>query len=161
MSEQANLMTPGHAPTPYSAAEIREGCPVGREIVLLIEHGSEAPAVQTIRFLTAGEEGAEQETQTSRANGEPHGEAQRSTSTWDQLQAHASYPESATSIEEVDLDIQAGSFRCLRYTVTDGTTVSTFWFAKTLPGMPVKVTTVEDGDLKFRMTMLGNTQPRT
>jgi hypothetical protein len=31
-----------------------------------------------------------------------------------------------------------GPLDCLRYVVTDGDDVDTFWFARSLPGMPVR-----------------------
>jgi hypothetical protein len=67
--------------------------------------------------------------------------------TWRDLQAHASFPAAVTSISEEIIEIPLGTMECLAYRVESGDTVSTFWFAKHRPGMPILFTTVHDGDL--------------
>ena len=52
---------------------------------------------------------------------------------------HASYPAVTTRIDEDEVDLPGGRLACLRYTVEDGHQTSTSWFARSLPGPPVKV----------------------
>jgi hypothetical protein len=40
--------------------------------------------------------------------------------------------------------------------VTDGETVETFWFAKALPGMPIRFMTQESGRITVQVTMVAS-----
>ena len=82
--------------------------------------------------------------------------ADENYATWLDLQAHASFPAAQTTIEPEALDTPMGTSTCLRYTVREGATVDTFWFAKELPGMPVKSTTEQEGRLTSTVTMVRN-----
>ena len=151
-----HIVTPGHAPTPFTAAEIRGGCPAGRTIRLLVEPAGEPPFVREIRFLTSTEEWAEQSSDRLALDGTvvEHGEPERVG--WDRLQAHASFPREAVAITSESVTIHAGEFACLLYVVTDDESVSRYWFARDLPGMPVKVETRVADAVVFTMTMLEN-----
>ena len=48
----------------------------------------------------------------------------------------------------------AGRFACLRYTRRDDASVSTFWFARSAPGMPLKFEERADGELVFSSTAI-------
>lgn len=52
---ESNRMQPDHAPTPFSAAEIREGCPRKRKIVFQIETFGQTVMFQSLTFLTVEE----------------------------------------------------------------------------------------------------------
>jgi len=135
----ANRLQPDHLPTPFSASDIRAGCPVGRTITLRSEaHGEEA-AFRRIRFVEVDADGAVQEFQPTDDEGRPNGPATRRRSTWLDLQRHASQSMSATEIDEADLVSPLGVESCWRYTVSteEGSTV--FWFAKDRAGMPIQV----------------------
>lgn len=149
------VLAPGFAPTPFSAEEIRTGCPPGRTITLLVERPGAVPVTQVTRFVTADDHGADHEV-TQFVNGEPLGDPVVRRSTWEEFQSHASFPEAATQIDDVTLDISAGRFACLRYTVTGSDGANTFWFAKELPGMPIKVQMTERDTIVYTMTMLTN-----
>ena len=95
---EANRMQATHAPTPFSAAEIREDCAAGAWRTFRLE--SRGPsgweeARQTMRFLEGGPEQTEVEVVVEKESGVP-GEPQRQTTTWKDLQAHASFPQHAT-----------------------------------------------------------------
>jgi hypothetical protein len=145
-----------HAPTPFTAAEIRSGCPEGRAIRLLVEPADGEPFVRVTRFLHCDESGADQEALRLTISGDSVEPARAYRSAWVELQAHASFPSDRTTIKEETIDIPIGTLDCLRYTVRDGSSVQTFWFATTLPGMPVKFTTHENGRLVTAVTMIGN-----
>lgn len=150
-----HVVEPGHAPTPFTAEEIRRGCPAGRTIRLLAE-AADSKALRTIRFVECNESGALQERAQFSIEGEALGSVEVNWSSWAELQAHASFPTGRVSISEDTLDIPIGRVECLRYTVTDGSTVQTYWFAKERPGMPVRYTSENDGELASAVTMIGD-----
>lgn len=145
-----------HAPTPFSAEEIRAGCQPPRTIRLRIEPAGATPFIRVNRFLEADAEGALQEAQRFAIDGTPLDEGERHRVSWLGFQEHASYPETQTTISEETIDLPAGSFACWCYTVRDGNDERRFWFARELPGMPIQMEEREGGALTFRMVMLDN-----
>ena len=53
---EENRMKPDHAPTPFSAAEIREGCPNGRTTRYRIEMAGKPDVFQVSTFINADRE---------------------------------------------------------------------------------------------------------
>lgn len=148
MPNDPHVLGPGLAPTPFTADEIRAGCPAGRTIRLLVEDDGEEPHVRYNRFVESDETGALIE----RGREGQAGEATRST--WAGLQAHAAFPVTATTIEPDTIDIPLGALECDRYTVRDDDGVTVFWFARAYPGMPVRVTRQENGRTVETTTMI-------
>ena len=158
MTTDPHQLRPDHLPTPFTADEIRLGCPPGRTVrSLVIEAGSE-PYVGVTRFVTVDAEGAEQESWRETPAGVRLTEPQRRRSRWLDFQGHASMPAATTDITEEEIDIPAGRFACLRYTRRDGDSVSTFWFARSVPGMPLKFEERVDGELVYSSTAMENTR---
>lgn len=79
-------------------------------------------------------------------------------STWLQFQAHASFPSAETAVEEVILESVLGTLECLCYTVGSDDGFNRFWFARSLPGMPVLVHRLEHGKLSSVMQMVSSRQ---
>jgi hypothetical protein len=156
MSDDPHRLRPDHHPTPFTADEIRVGCPPGRTVRSLVEEAGRDPYVQVTRFVSGDAEGAEQESWTETPDGVRLSDPARRRSTWLGFQGHASMPAATTDIADEEIDLPAGRFACLRYTRRDGETVSTFWFAKTAPGMPLKFEEREGGELVYRSTALEN-----
>jgi hypothetical protein len=152
-------LRPDHLPTPFSAAEIRAGCPAGRTVRSLVVLPGQDPYVRVVRFTQVDEEGADQESWTETPDGTRLTEHERRRSTWLEFQGHASMPADSTEIAEETIDIPAGRFDCLRYTTRDGDTVSTFWFARSAPGMPLKFEERANGELVFSSTATENAMP--
>lgn len=155
-------LRPDHLPTPFSAAEIRHGCPPGRTIRVREETPEQPPSFRIVRFVEVDGDGAVQEFQTIDPEGRPMGEPSRRRSTWLELQRHASQPADATTVEEATLALPFGSgaFTCWLYTVRAPDAERRFWFAKELPGMPVQVEEWSGGALAGRSTMIASeTQP--
>jgi len=148
-------MQPDHLPTPFSAADIRAGCPVGRTIRLQSEEGGKLTFHRT-RFVEVDADAAVMEFQTTDAEGKPIGEPTLGRSRWFDLQRHASQPTPVTVIDEVDLAMPFGTEACWRYTVGTRDEVATFWFAKHRPGMPVQVEKWVGGELVSRSVMIGD-----
>jgi hypothetical protein len=149
-----HILGPGQAPTPFTADEIRQGCPPGRTIRLLVELNGAEPFVRINRFTDCDAHGATLERMRLGADGEPMDPVEAHRSTWLELQAHASFPADRSTIVPETIEIPIGVLECLRYTVTDGSSVETFWFAKSAPGMPVKVVGREAGRVTGTVTMI-------
>jgi hypothetical protein len=151
---EANRMQPDHLPTPFSAADIRGGCPLGRTIRVRSETPAGEPTFRRIRFVDVDADGAVQEFQPTDADGTALEEPTRHRSSWSDLQQHASKPVSETMIDEIDLALPFGTEACWRYTVSGGEGTAAFWFAKSRPGMPVQVEQHVDGKLVGRSIVI-------
>lgn len=159
MTDDPHVLDPEHHPTPFSADEIRNGCPAGRTIRMRIERAGAEPVVRVTRFTTTDAEGADQEAWMETPEGERVGDVERRRSTWLDFQGHASMPIAETIIGEETIEIPAGVFDCLVYTRTEGDEISTFWFAKSAPGMPLKYESRVNDELVFSSVALSNEVP--
>jgi len=155
---EANRMKPGHAPTPFSAEEIRSGCPRDRKIVFQVEVSGQPVLYRTTIFVTVNPDDTVLETVTTGTDGKKVGKKQMMTAKWKDLQAHASFPEKQTEIRSENYTTPAGIFDCWLYVVTTQKNgkrnVQCYWFAKSLPGPPICVEETADGRLAYRLTML-------
>ena len=150
------MLHPGHAPTPFTAAEIRGGCPAGRRMRLRVEADGADPYERTIRFVEADEDGAVQEFQRRTADDAPEGDPVIHRSTWLELQEHASYPAALVTIEPAELVLPFGGFDCQLYTVRTDDGLDRFWFARDLPGMPARYESLRDGRVMASTVMIAN-----
>ena len=110
----------------------------GRTIRRRVDAVGETPFHLVSRFVECDEAGATMERSRLSLDGSPLGEPEVDRVTWLELQAHASFPADATTIESERIETAIGELDCLRYTVRDGATEEVFWFAKDLPGMPIQ-----------------------
>ena len=145
------VLGPGLTPTPFTADEIRAGCPAGRTIELRVVEEGEEPYVQVNRYVTCDETGAIVE------RGRQGGELTSSRTTWVELQAHGAFPAAVTLVEPEKIDIPLGVLDCLRYTVRYADDEIVFWFAREFPGMPVRIDTREKGRTISTTTMISST----
>jgi hypothetical protein len=139
MPPESHRLQPDHHPTPFSAAQIRDGFEVGREVRSLMVRAGGEPYVFARRNLSADAESGVFEVWTETPDGERTSEPEQGASTFLELQGHASMPIETTTIEPVQIDVPMGRFDGLRYTRTDGDKVDTFWFALARPGAPVRI----------------------
>jgi len=146
----------GDRPTPFSAEEIRRGCPPGRTVRALVVRAGQEPYVRVTRFLTGDAHGGDQEFWEERLDGTHLTAPDTGHAIWRELQGHASMPADRTEVTEEEIEIPAGRFACLRYTRTDGASVDVFWFAKKAPGMPLKFEKRVDGEIVFSSTTLSD-----
>ena len=121
----------------------------------MVEAGRE-PIVRVTRFVSADADGAERESWDEAMDGSPLSEPERHRSTWLDFQGHASFPAATTEVTEETIQIPAGRFACLRYLSRDGDSVRTFWFARSVPGMPLRFEERVDGALVFSSTAIEN-----
>jgi hypothetical protein len=127
------------SPTPFTADEIRRGCPPGRTVTIRVREGEGPALLDTSRFVSCDLEQAVVERTIRPEDSEPVSAPQTITARWTDLQAHASFEEDRTMVRREDVISEVGLFECLRYTVTRDGGVADFWFAVELPGMPIKV----------------------
>ena len=151
------VLRPGTLPTPFTAEEIRKGCPVGRTIHLRVEAPGRPPTHRVNVFVECDEEGALISRSEATPEGEATGEVESDRSSWLELQRHASFPESRTTVTEDVIDSAMGRLDCLRYTYVEQATVVDYWFARDLPGMPVRVVSTTSGTVLSEVTMMSST----
>jgi hypothetical protein len=154
-----HVLAPGRAPTPFTAEEIRDGCPAGRTIRLRVEVVGHASFQRQSRFAECDELGARIERSQLSLDGSAVGEPEVDLVTWRDLQAHASFPAEDTTITSERIDTEIGELHCLRYQVHDGTTDEVFWFAEDRPGMPVRYLTRTEGEVVTTVTVVSDTRP--
>ncbi|MDJ0976591.1 MAG: hypothetical protein QNJ98_19195 [Planctomycetota bacterium] len=160
-SAAARTMKEGHAPTPYTAAQIRDGSPTGRETRFRLEAAGAPKMVQVFRFHDSDAEGTVLEVEVLDGEGNVLSAARRMPKQpWTALQSHASFPADQTDITEESLETAGGTFDCFLYTVTrsgDGPKrVDRFWFAKTLPGPPVLMRSTVDDEVVTTMELVSH-----
>jgi hypothetical protein len=148
-------LRPDHHPTPFTAAEIRAGSPLGRTVRQLVEEAGKPAATRVQQYVVVDAEGGTRLVYTLDPDGNRR-DIRRSRSTWLELQGHASMPVATTTIDEVTLETPMGPLDCLRHMATDGDQVETFWFARAIPGMPVRTERRVGGQLLERVTMLSS-----
>jgi hypothetical protein len=158
--DDPHLLDPGTAPTPFTAAEIRAGCPAGRVTTTLTFDRGEQPYLRLNRFLAVDEDGADCVAERQATDGTRLGEIEPYRATWLQFQSHASFPEEVTQIEDESITVGIGAVDCWRYTVTGDDDVTEFWFAKQLPGMPVKVVVRDAQGVAHSSEMIENEMPQ-
>lgn len=159
MADDPHVLRPDHLPTPFTAAEIRAGCPPGRTVrSLVVETGAES-IVRVTRFVSCDADGADRESWAETPDGRRLTEPTPDHSTWLEFQEHASMPADATRIDEETIEIPAGTYDCLRYTRVDGDTIATFWFAKAAPGMPLRFEERVGGELVYSSTAIEDVRP--
>jgi hypothetical protein len=151
------VLAPGQAPTPFTAAEIRDGTRVGKTIRVQVDDAGEASYLRVNRYVECDVEGAVLERSQLSLDGAPVGEPEVDRVTWLDLQSHASFPAEVTTIDPERIETPLGELDCLRYTVRDGAAERVFWFATDLPGMPVRFLTRIDGEVVMTVSVIDNT----
>ena len=156
---ESHRLRPDHLPTPFSADQIRDGCPTGRLIAIRDEEPGAAPTYRQIRFIQTDADGATQAFTPAGAQGAPIGPTVERRSTWLELQGHASQTAEHTTCEEATIDLAWGPEPCWLYVVTTPDGEMRFWFARRLPGMPVVVESWEHGRLTGRSEVVASSTP--
>jgi len=159
LPDESHRLQPDHHPTPFSAAQIRDGWVVGREVRSLVVRAGMEPYVLARRNISADADTGVYEAWTETPEGERTSDPEQGSSTFLELQGHASMPADATIIEPVEIDVPLGRFDGLRYTRTQGDRVDTFWFAMARPGAPVRFEFRVGGELVFSSTEISERIP--
>lgn len=158
-TEAERTMKPGHAPTPFSAAEIRAACPHGRMDVFRVPAAEGQSTLMTWRFMDPDEEGVTVETYRAVEGGPKIGEPSQRRERWEALQQHASFPADAVEVRERDVTVAAGTFACWTYRVSsaqsDGSPLTQeFDFAKERAGPPIRVAKLDGDTVTVLMELL-------
>ena len=132
-------------PTPFTADQIRAGCPDGRTVRTSDGSGT----ISVSRFAGGDDDGATLESWTEEPDGDTTSDTVRTRVTWRQLQLHAAFPADGTTVSQEAIRTPLGELECARYDV-DG---MTFWFDTHRPGMPVRYGT--PGSMR---TMVGDSR---
>lgn len=154
-----HVLAPGQAPTPFTADEIREACPVGRTIRVRVDAAGEPSYHRVSRYVECDQAGALLERSRLSLDGERLGEPELDRVTWLDLQTHASFPVEATTIEPERIETEIGELDCLRYTVRDGADERVFWFARDMPGMPLRTQASTNGQVVTATSVVERTIP--
>ncbi len=145
-----------HAPTPFSAAEIRAACRPGRSNLSRVSRPGRQDSLKEFRFVEWTEERGTHETLRRSSDRTPLGEPKRATTTWAEFQAHASFKADVTTIFEEEITVPAGTFRCDLYRVRNAerNLETEVWFAHELPGPPILMVHTQAGREIMRMVLV-------
>ena len=154
MTGDPHVLAPGQAPTPFTAAEIRDDCAVGKVVRVLVEIDAEPPYQRVTRYVECDDSGATLERSDLALDGTSLEDPEIDRVTWLDLQGHAAFPADDTVIASETIDTPLGELDCMRYTVQDGPSEKVLWFAKGLPGMPVRFVTQLDGTVGMTVSVV-------
>lgn len=147
----------GKAEPPFSAAEIRAATAPGRTYHYRMGVGDEVHE-RLMVFVRVDDEGAEIEHRVLGPDGEVAETTPARRSTWQDLEGHATYPRAGTTVSEVEITVPAGTFAGWLYEVREqtdkGPQLTRAWFARELPGAPVKHQVEVGGQLVHQMVLL-------
>lgn len=150
----------GTAPFPYTVDQIRGASKKGRRIELRMETAGKPTVHRVLEFTASDEQGGEITATVLDEGGKKIDGPKASRSTWAELQKHAEFPRAAATITEAKITVPAGTFDCLVYRVTEGAgadaAITTYHFAKSLPGPPILFFTDQGGKRVMTVTMLAN-----
>lgn len=149
-----HVLFDGHAPTPFTADQIRRASPAGHTTKVLVETRDNAPVIRTTTFVSVEDEQAEIEFVEASAGDPSVHLTGGATVRWEDLQAHASFPLDDVEVADETIELPWGRLECLRYTVTHDGSTTIHWFAKAHPGMPVRSNVWERAELVYTATVL-------
>ncbi|SDS45196.1 hypothetical protein [Microlunatus soli] len=141
------VLGPGLAPTPFTAEQIRAGCPDGHTVFIRTTEAGEVS--ESVQRFDAGD--ADGVTLTRQFDGD----SLTSRVSWRDLQAHAAFPSDFTTRVQDTIASPLGTLDCLRYEIA-GEPPMRFWFALDHPGMPVRYT---DGNSTTEVVRIERVQP--
>jgi hypothetical protein len=147
---------PDLATPPFTAEQIRDATRAGRSYEFKMEAAGQPAVIHKITFVEVTAEHATAEAIDLDASGKPLGPAERGTSTWAELVGHAAYPRSSTVISDESVEVPAGKFECMLYTVVEGPLRKRTYFARSLPGAPVLMVVEQDGQVLQTLTLLSH-----
>lgn len=134
---------PALADPPFTALQIRQATQPGRTYVWRVTQPVKPDAPATLRrahFATATDEGADLVFETLAEDGHALEPAQKSHARWTDLESHGRFPADALHVTSGSVTVPAGTFDAWIYEVaTPDGHVAVFWFAKDLPGAPVRI----------------------
>lgn len=146
-----------HASPPFTPAEIHDAMPVGTHIRIR-NTGPDGVTVTDWMVTRVDPDGADIRYTIEDDTGTIIKGPTEQRDSWHALRDHALFPAFGTRIDEDQVQVPAGTWPALRYTVNrerSGAQVTdTFWFAPELPGPPVQFVSRAGEEEVFRMELL-------
>lgn len=151
------------APRMFDADQLREGIPAGTTIRFRFEVKGAPVVLERWAFVSSTSTVTTIETERFAEDGTALGK-ERGTSAWAELAEHGHFPADKTTYEEVELDAAIGKKKCRLYKVEGKdargeATSSSFYFARDLPGPPIRFETWKNGERIFLGEMLERSGP--
>jgi peptide deformylase len=147
-----------HPDSPFSAEQIRDATLPGRRYTWRVQADSQTTAIRALEFEAVDPEGAVLHSVEVDLDGEISQANTERVTTWSELESHAHFPVEHTAVSEAWVDVPAGAFDALVYTVSDEAGgATTFWFARDLPGAPVRVETAGVEEAVTSMELVDHT----
>jgi hypothetical protein len=145
---------------PFTAEQIRDEWVEGFELEIRRWDGG-SDVVERWRVVAADADGVDIESVAIGEDGQPTAEAATQRSSWIELRDHASFSADRATREAVARDTLLGELDGWLYTVDDpaGGTVTEFFFARDLPGAPVFVHVMRDGEIVGGFQQLERRRP--
>jgi hypothetical protein len=157
-----SVMSDGDAmlPTPFTAEQIRDEWVEGFRLTMR-RWALNGERLERWRVVTADADGVEIEIAVVDAEGVVAGEPTIGRSTWQELRDHASFPAAAATRSRVSRSTALGELEGWRYTVTgpEAGMTSELFFADSLPGAPVQMTTWQAGEKVLELEQLDRARP--
>jgi len=146
-------MSPDHAPTPYTAAEIRNACREGRTDTwrMVTQKGV---FLSVRRVVGVDATGARLQSLLTTQDGVQSGSTESMNLTWEEFQSHSSFPADSTRIRAERIRVPAGDYDCWVYEVAEKDSLTTYWFARMLAGPPVRVEVRQGGKQTLEMELV-------
>ena len=147
---------PEMAPTPYSIDQIRAANRPGTVYRYKFETAGEPPQIKVMEFTSGtSAESAEIKSVTLDEAGRAKSAPELERSPWEQIRRHAEFPRAAVRVEPGSIEVPAGKFDAMVYTVSapNGET-SKFYFAKSYAGPPVLMVKERGGTRLMTMTLI-------
>ncbi len=151
---EARTLDPKFAPAPFSIEQLRTGCPSGARFYYRYEEAPSPPGHVLFAFDRCDEEGLDLVITDTTPEGKIQGVPESRRMSWKEFQGHNATPVEDTKMHRETIEVPAGRFDCVVYTVTsegpDGPVTDQTWFAIDQPGPFVqRVTTLKPEQLKI------------
>lgn len=147
------------APTPFTAEQIRAGCPAGRLVRWQTQENG-VLAQSLMRFDDPDARGVWFSNQPLGADGAPGAATPPAFATWAELRDHARFPAALTEVTHATITAAIGTCDCMIYRVRSPEapeTAQIFTFDVARPGPPIRLEVETDGVRTIVMEMLSDT----
>lgn len=152
----SHRLEPQHHPTPFSADQIRDASGPGTTVTFRVEPQDADAYFDRWEFLGGDDEVGRRRRWAESLDGEVLEDPVVVETAWLDLQRHASYPAATTRLMTGSAATPAGEFDCWVYVLAnDDGTITRASFAPSEPGPPVLIETHREGELLFRMSLVG------